>query len=243
MKFKIITPILIIFCFLITPLNAQKNIETQNFLWLRYNLKLKINTNYQIRQEIEERIFWFPSRQHQFVSRTLLDRKLGNGWSGAIGFTYLEQALPQSSSIKNFKNNTEVRPQIEIANNQKISSTFSLNHRYWTDFRFFEQPDGSFDYGNIRTRYKLELNYKATNQLTLKAFDEILLNVGNKIVNNIFDQNRYGTGIQYMPKENFGFELGYLNSFQQRASGVDFYNRNIIRLTFHQSFNLKSPKN
>jgi hypothetical protein len=27
-------------------------------------------------------------------------------------------------------------------------------------------------------------------------------------------------------------ELGYLNSFQERANGVDYLNRDIIRLTF-----------
>ena len=95
MKFKVINLLLIIFCFLTTPINAQKNVETQNLLWLRYNLKLKINTNYQIRQDLEERTFWFPWRQHQFASRTLLDRRLGNGWNTAIAFTYLEQALPK----------------------------------------------------------------------------------------------------------------------------------------------------
>lgn len=242
MKFKVINLLLIIFCFLTTSINAQKNVETQNLLWLRYNLKLNINTNYQIRQELEERTFWFPWRQHQFASRTLLDRRLGNGWNTAIGFTYLEQALPQNPTIKNFKNTTELRPQIEIAYNQIVSSQLSLNHRYWTDFRFFEQTDGSFDYSNIRTRYKLELSYKPTNRITLRTFDEIQINVGSKIVNNIFDQNRYGGSIQYMPKENFGFELEYLNSFQQHPSGVDFYNRNIIRLTFHQTLNLKNSK-
>ena len=45
-----------------------------------------------------------------------------------------------------------------------------------------------------------------------------------------------------LPKDNFGFELGYFNLFQQRPSGVHFYNRNIIRLTFHQTLNLKNSK-
>lgn len=61
--------------------NAQKNIENQHLLWTRYYLKLKLNDNYQLRQEIEERNYWFPWRQHQFVSRTFADRKLGKGWN------------------------------------------------------------------------------------------------------------------------------------------------------------------
>ncbi len=242
MKHKAITIILTLFSLISFPALAQKNIETQQLLWMRYSLKLKINPTYQIRQEFEERIYWFPWRQHQFVSRTQLDRKLGNGWNVALGFTYLLQALPQDPLVKDFETNTELRPQFEIANNQKLGSGFSLNHRYWTEFRFLEQPDGSFEYNNIRTRYKLELSYTPFKKTTLKAFDEIQLNIGSKIVNNVFDQNRYGASFQFMAKENLGFELGYINWFQQRKSGADFYSRDIIRFTIHQSLNLKRPK-
>lgn len=78
--------------------------------------------------------------------------------------------------------------------------------------------------------------------MKLKAFDEILLNMGRKVVQNVFDQNRYGASIQYMPFDKLGFEVGYINWFQQQNSGVDFYNRHIIRLTIHQNLNLKSHK-
>ena len=47
--------------------NTKKNVDTQHLLWTRYYLKLKINDNYQIRQELEERTYWFPWRQHQFI--------------------------------------------------------------------------------------------------------------------------------------------------------------------------------
>jgi len=68
--------LLILLSFLSTSLFAQKNTTTQELLWSRYYLKLKINDLYQIRQEIEERTYWFPWRQHQFVSRTFVERKL-----------------------------------------------------------------------------------------------------------------------------------------------------------------------
>lgn len=223
--------------------NAQKNIENQHLLWTRYYLKLKLNDNYQLRQEIEERNYWFPWRQHQFVSRTFADRKLGKGWNAGLGFTYFIQSLPQNPEIKDFNNYLELRPQIEIAYKQSISDKIILQHRYWSEFRFFEQANRSFEFGNNRTRYKIEIRYSASQKLTIKAFDEIHINIGSKIVQNIFDQNRYGASIQYMPIENFGFELGYFNWFQQQISGVDFYNRNIVRLTIHHNLNFKNPKN
>ncbi|HZH70646.1 MAG TPA: DUF2490 domain-containing protein [Flavobacteriaceae bacterium] len=226
-----------------TSVNAQKNVDTQQLLWTRYYLKLKLNDNYQIRQEIEERAYWFPWRQHQFVSRTFAEGKLGKGWNAGIGFTYFLQSLPHDPEITDFTNQLELRPQLEIAYKQTISEKVILHHRYWSEFRFFEQPNGSFEYGNNRTRYKIEIRYSPIDKLILKAFDEIHINIGSKIVQNVFDQNRYGASVQYMPYENLGFELGYFNWYQQRKSGVDFYNRHIVRFTIHHTINFKKSKN
>ena len=62
-------------------LKAQKKIENQELLWLRYFLKINLNDSYKIRQEFEERTYWFPWRQHQLVSRTHLERKLNQNFT------------------------------------------------------------------------------------------------------------------------------------------------------------------
>jgi len=218
--------------------NAQKKITTQHLLWTRYYFKIQLNNVYQIRQELEERTYWFLWRQHQFVSRTHFERKLGKGWNTALGFTYFIQSLPQDPSITNYDNQKELRPQLEIAYLQTISEKISLHHRYWIEFRFKEQTDHSFAFDNNRVRYKLELRYAPISKITLKAFDEIHLNMNGNAAQNIFNQNRYGASIQYMPTKKCGFELGYLNWFQQQNSGIDFYNRHIVRLTFHHKINI-----
>lgn len=239
---KSLTLITLLIGFFTTNVNAQKNVQTQQLLWVSYSLKLKLNDNYQIRQEIEERTYWFPWRQHQFITRTIAERKLGKGWNAGLGFTFLIQSLPNDPLIKDYTNQLELRPQLEIAYTQSISEKVILHHRYWSEFRFFEKPNGSFDFGNNRTRYKLEIRYSPIPEITLKAFDEILINIGGKIVQNVFDQNRYGASVQYMPFQNFGIELGYINWYQQRQSGVDFYNRHIVRFTIHHKINFKKTK-
>ncbi|MBC8769324.1 DUF2490 domain-containing protein [Arenibacter sp. BSSL-BM3] len=223
-------------------LYSQKNVESQQLLWTRYNLKININDTYSLKQELEERTYWFPWRQHQFISRTQLDRKLGKGWNAGIGVASFLQSLPHDPEIPIAETKSELRPMLEIGYWSPISKKIGLHHRYWSEFRFFEQTNGSFDFANNRTRYKLELRYAATPQINFKAFDEILLNIGGEIVQNVFDQNRYGASIQYMPFDKLGFEVGYINWFQQQKSGVDLYNRHIIRLTIHQNINLKSHK-
>jgi hypothetical protein len=44
--------------------------------------------------------------------------------------------------------------------------------------------------------------------------------------------------LQYGISKAFAVELGYLNSFQQRASGVDYYDRDIIRLSIYHKIKL-----
>lgn len=221
---------------------SQKNIDHQSLLWTRYQLKLKIDEHWSASQELEERTYWFPWRQHQFVSRTMAQYQLGKGWNVGAGFAYFRQALPQDAHKNVSYTQPEVRPQFELGYKQQLSIKFNLQHRYWTEFRFFKPENEDFQFGNYRMRYKLELQYVPTDKITLKAYDEIFINFGKNIVYNTFDQNRIGASIQYMPLNNLGFELGYINWFQQRPSGVDYFERNIIRLTIHQTIDLNKSK-
>lgn len=228
------------FCY---PFLAQKNVENQDLMWFRYAQKLKLNENYQLNSEIEERFYSSTGRQHQFLIRTALDRKLGKEWSANIGFTYFLQSLPHDPDVAEFHNQTELRPHFGLGYKQKISEKFSINHRIKSELRFFEKEDHSFEFGNNRTRYMLNLQYTFIPKFTAAIYDEIHINIGKKIVKNVFDQNRIGASISYFPTSTIGFELGYINWFQQRTSGVDFYNRNILRFTFHHNINMKKIKN
>ncbi len=223
------------------PAIAQKKVEKQDLLWTRYALKVRLSDNWMIRQELENRTYWFPWRQHQFVTRTLVDRKLGKGWNAGAGFAYFNHSLPNDALLIISDNQAELRPQLEVGYKQDISDKWGVSHRYWSEFRFMQQEDGSFKMENNRTRYKLEVRYQATPKISVQLYDEILLNIGGNIVQNVFDQNRYGASVQYMPVKNLGFELGYINWFQQRKSGIDFYDRNIVRFTIHHQINLQQP--
>ncbi len=221
---------------------AQKNVDHQDQFWVRYSLSLKFNEHWSATQDIEERTYWFPWRQHQFVLRSMARYKFDNGFGVGGGFAYFLQTLPQDPNQPIDYTQPELRPEFELSYNQKISDKISINHRYWTELRYFKLPEEDYTFGNYRFRYKLELQYKPSKTITLRAFDEIFINAGKNITDNTFDQNRYGVSIQYMPIKNFGLELGYINWFQQRPSGIDFYNRDIVRLTIHQTIDLNTSK-
>ena len=220
---------------------SQKNIDHQQLLWMRYSLKLDIDEHWSASQEFEERTYWFPWRQHQFVSRTMGRYRFKNGFGIGAGVAYFRQSLPQDPELTVDYTQPELRSEFELTYTHSLSEKLSMNHRYWKELRYFKDEGEDYDYGNMRMRYRLELQYKHSTTLTFRAFDEIFINLGKNIVNNTFDQNRYGASIQYMPVKNFGFELGYINWFQQRSSGSDFYNRNIVRFTIHHTVQLHNP--
>lgn len=226
---------LLLFIVFYAPVFGQKQVQTQSLLWTRYSVKIELNERYKLRQEFDERTYWFPWRQHQALSRTFAERNLGNGWSVGLGFTYFRQSFPHDPTTEDYYTLDELRPQLELSYTQKVSEKFKVSHRYWSEFRVFEQAEGGFEYSHNRSRYKLEGQYSLAPSLTLIAFDELHLNIGRSIVANVFDQNRYGASLRYNLNRNFGLESGYINWFQQRASGIDFYNRHIVRFTLHHA--------
>ncbi len=197
-----------------TKTRAQKNVETQHLLWTGYSLNYKINKDWKLRQEVENRQYWFPYNQHQFIARTHLQRNLANGFSVAAGFTYFRQSLPHDPYTTNLYVQQELRPQFEIKHQYQLAPDWELTNRLWTEFRFFEQPTNGFNFGNTRFRYKLEAQYDVNENIKLKGYNEILINAGKNIVYNTFDQNRIGGSLTYKHDKNFSLELGYFNWFQ-----------------------------
>jgi hypothetical protein len=57
-----------------------------------------------------------------------------------------------------------------------------------------------------------------------------MINGGTKLSKNT-DQNRVYAAVQVGVSPVVALELGYLNS-QERANGVDYFNRDIIRFSF-----------
>lgn len=217
-------------------LHAQKNVEKQALFWNRYYLRLKLENNFQVRHELEQRTYWFPIRRHQFITRTAIQKTLPKNWSVGAGGAYFQQSLQHGPAAADYENQHELRAFLELTYQQSVSNTLKIHHRYWSEFRFFKAPgESGYSYGNNRFRYKLELRFQATEKLKIKTFDEIHLNIGSNILHNVFNQNRYGASVQYQMLPKFGIEFGYIDWFQQRVTGEDFYNRNIFRVTLHHT--------
>ena len=237
----------LIFIFFSTFLFGQKNVENQQLLWYGYYNKLQINQNWVLNSEVQERHFYQPLVQHQLVFRTNLDRRILDDINVSLGFVVFLQS-PNDPESESTLMVPELRTDFGF-NAKKKYKYFNVNQRFKVEARFFHQTEnnelvGGYQFSNFRIRYQLGLDIPLINKqdaekLILKIKDEVMFNFGKNIVKNVFDQNRIYIGLNYPMNKNLAFEAGYLNWFQQRPSGTDFYNRDIIRFSVFHTINLK----
>lgn len=237
----------LIFIFFSTFLFGQKNVENQQLLWYGYYNKLQINQNWVLNSEVQERHFYQPLVQHQLVFRTNLDRRILDDINVSLGFVVFLQS-PNDPESESTLMVPELRTDFGF-NAKKKYKYFNVNQRFKVEARFFHQTEnnelvGGYQFSNFRMRYQLGLDIplikkQDAEKLILKIKDEVMFNFGKNIVKNVFDQNRIYIGLNYPMNKNLAFEAGYLNWFQQRSSGTDFYNRDIIRFSVFHTINLK----
>lgn len=237
----------LIFIFFSTFLFGQKNVENQQLLWYGYYNKLQINKNWVLNSEVQERHFYQPLVQHQLVFRTNLDRRILDDINVSLGFVVFLQS-PNDPESESTLMVPELRTDFGF-NAKKKYKYFNVNQRFKVEARFFHQTEnnelvGGYQFSNFRMRYQLGLDIplikkQDAEKLILKIKDEVMFNFGKNIVKNVFDQNRIYIGLNYPMNKNLAFEAGYLNWFQQRPSGTDFYNRDIIRFSVFHKINLK----
>ncbi|MEW5677159.1 DUF2490 domain-containing protein [Flavobacterium enshiense] len=229
---------------------AQKRVTHQTLLWYGYYNSLIFNEKWSLKSEIQERQFINPSAQHQLVFRTNLERKLVENWSVSAGMTLFLQSPNNPESESNLMV-PELRPDLGFNNKQKLSF-MTISHRYKAEARFFHDVEnnelvGGYRFSNFRFRYQLGFDIPVIKKedqekVIVKVKDEVMLNFGSKIVKNTFDQNRIYLALNYAFSPKYAVEVGYMNWFQQQKSGVDFYNRDIVRFSVFHNLNLKKKK-
>lgn len=235
-----------LFCSLHFGLKAQKSVTNQSLYWIRYYNQLSINKKITWHNEFDNRRFFENNQQHHFITHSRVHYKILPNADVALGFTYSLQSPQDPNAVSNLVV-PEIRPHQELNFSNALSNKLMIHQRLRIDERFIHKNDNQvllsgYDF-NFRLRYRLQLSYKFQNEEAkmpsiLKIADEIMLNAGKNIVYNQFDQNRVYIGFEQTINKNFSIELGYLHWYQQRASGYQFFKRDIVRCTVYHRVKL-----
>ena len=223
---------------------TEKNIDHQGILWTRYYNQLTLNDKWAIHSEFDNRLFLKPVTENLFVRRVQARHKIADQIEMGAGFAYFSVST-QDPEIKTGFIIPEYRGQQDITLKHNLGK-IAFSHRYQIEERFIHNADklglleGTTFYLRFRYRIQGDYNLWEGEKHYLKAIisDEIMINGGNKIIKNTFDQNRIYAGLQLGISPSLATEIGYLNSFQQRSNGVDYFDRNIIRISIYHKLKL-----
>jgi hypothetical protein len=227
---------------------SQKTVINQSLYWLRYNAQLNITKKLYWNNDIEERRFFEHNRHHHLIIHSRLHYKIKKNTEAAAGITYSLQSPHDPDAISRLTV-PEIRPVQQLTMVNKLNTRFAIEHRVRVDERFIRKNNGTellpgYDF-NFRFRYRLQANYRINKKenyrtpTVLKLANEVMFNAGRNIVHNKFDQNRIYFSVDQGIKPNVSVELGYIRWYQKRASGVEYFDRDIFRLSIHHKINLQ----
>ena len=230
--------------FVLSAQNVKKT-DQQTLTWIRYYNIFPLTEKWAIHSEFDNRSFVNPIHENLFVIRSQARYRANKIMEFGAGFAYFNMNT-QNPNVDPDYSIPEYRAQQDMTLINDIAK-ITFHNRFQIEERFIQKADKnglldefSFAY---RFRYRLQSMFtlweKDKQSIKGTISDEILFNYGKDNRRNTFDQNRFYVALRYHFNPNVGVELGYLKNFQRRSSGLDFYDRDIIRLTVYHRINRK----
>jgi len=224
----------------------QRNIDQQTLTWIRYYNIFPLSEKWAIHSEFDNRSFVNPVHENLFVIRSQARYRANKTMDFGAGFAFFS-VNTQNPNFDPDYSVPEYRAQQDLTLINDVAK-ITFHNRFQLEERFIQKADKnglldefSFAY---RFRYRLQSMFtlweKEGRSVKGTISDEVLFNFGKDNRKNTFDQNRFYIALRYHFTPNLGLELGYLKNFQRRASGVDFYDRDIIRFTVYHRINRKN---
>ncbi|MEQ6120244.1 DUF2490 domain-containing protein [Reichenbachiella sp. MALMAid0571] len=236
-----ITLIVILLSF--TLLAQKKHVMHENQQWIEYsNLSLLSN---KFRLQTNAGLRWndsFRQKSLKFV-RTSLGYQMHPDILISGGLTLVR------SYSENQLNKTEIRPYEEVLMNRYYNK-LRIQHRFRAEQRFLKYTDTNLHGFHHRLRYRFMLRWPVyanssdinSKNLTINIGDEVYLNAGKEITDNIFDQNRILIGPSFQFNQKFAITLLYIQKFSKLDLPSDFEQDDIVNLTVRHTFNFTKKK-
>jgi hypothetical protein len=161
--------------------------------------------------------FWFyPADNHNKITQP--EHRL---WQQVQWFTkYKRNRTIQALRL-------EERYRRKILNDSTLASGYTFNYRLRYNFSWQIPLSKEIKKGS----WALVLN------------NEVFVNFGKQITYNYFDQNRFFTGFAYNTTPTSYLQLGYMNIFQQLASGNNYRSTHIGRVAYLHNLDLRKKTN
>jgi hypothetical protein len=229
------------------PQSVEKHIHEREQLWLGYFNQTRLTNKFGIWFDIHYRqTDNFVDRPFQFLVRPAFMYFLRDNLRLQAGYAFVDHFPAKGKDTTR----PEHRAWQQIWWNQKYSGLTTLQW-FRLEERFNRKIENDVlldDYNfNYRLRYNMSFFIPLKGkEITPRSpfvavMNEVFINFGGKIVYNTFDQNRFFAGVGYQFTSHLNGQLGYMNVYQQEASGNNYLSTHAIRLFIFHSLDLR-PK-
>lgn len=229
----------------------KRQITQQHELWATFSMNNIFNDKWNMTMNLPQtRTFFAPWRHDNVFVSALPQWKVlnhnGNALQIGAGLSHWWIGAPENQ-VAGFHITTEVReirPVLSVQYTSHLGKNWKLTNRFWNEFRNFDYRNGQgYQFHVVRWRYLIGLSYRPIQSFSFNVSDEFFVNIINKYVGHIYDQNRLSFSVTYHATEDLGLEIGYMNWFQQLKplKGINRYvNQNNILFTLHYAPNWKN---
>jgi hypothetical protein len=238
-----------VFAFLPAVAIAQspRRVDDEAATWISYTSVHPLSPNWRLHLEAQLRQTEGAQQPQQRLFRTALLRVVNSAVrvGGGYGFT---RAYPPEEFVTNPQPVNEHRTYQQLDLSQSAGRVH-VDHRYRLEQRWIRRPQtpttgAGWTYTN-RARYFVR-GFVAPGggapddkEAYFVGYDEVFINFGKNVRNNVFDQNRLFAGVGYRFSRALSTEVGYMNQLIVRASGTDVERNHTIVLAFSSSAPLR----
>lgn len=219
--------LLVIFSLICSAAEAQKQIVTQTNSWATYMGSHRLSDRWGVYTEYSwRRSGLMYDNWMQSLSRVAVDYYTKSGAQLSVGYAFIGFYKYGAQPISYTRN--EQRTFLQLITSQQLgrfytSNRFRLEQRWLqnktlSDGNYVLNEDDPFIYNN-RFRYRYSVNVPLTKKtmedktLFFVMTDEVFINAGKEIKLNVFDQNRFITGLGWRLDKNRNIQVGYMNQY------------------------------
>lgn len=229
-----------------------KELQHLSQTWIGYNNTTRLSTHWGINAE-----FQIKTHESFFNNTDLIEKGLGiiyfandkNNTRISGAFTHIDQYPSDGKTMIV----PEFRPWQMIQWNSLVGKTkwmqwVRLEERFKTKVIDNNTLGDGYDFScrlryNVLAQFPISKHKFERGAISLACSNELYLNIGDNIVYNVFDQDRFFVGSFYYLNTHDFIQFGYLKSYQQLSAGYKFKSIDVLKLAYFNNLDFRKKIN
>jgi hypothetical protein len=240
--------LLVTFCVLMPALvHAQQDREVheQAQFWWSFNSTMRVTDRLGAVADVHVRRTDFMAEPSFYFVRAGFQYWVSDPLTVTAGYAHMWQA-PAQQDGSTWTQEDRIYQQLQYVSTIGNVGLLSRlrNEQRWKDVAVDDELTGDRQFSDrFRCLISATVPVSPNPDVPSLVFsDELLVQFGEAIVNNTFDQNRLFLGIKKRLTPSLSFDLGYMMVYQQKASGYEYDLNHTFRWFFYYTADFrKSP--